>query len=86
VPIICRFYGIVVRMYYRDHNPPHFHATYGSDEALVDIASADVIAGRLPNRAAALAAEWGRLHGGELAANWDRMRDGEPPFPIDPLD
>jgi hypothetical protein len=86
MPIVSRFYGIVVRMYYNDHNPPHFHAEYGSSEALISIDSADILAGALPNRAASLAAEWARKRRVELLLNWNRLRDREPPFPIDPLD
>jgi len=45
MPCICNFYGIAIYMYYRDHAPPHFHAFYGSDEAVFDIATSGVIAG-----------------------------------------
>jgi hypothetical protein len=37
MPESCRFYGIIIRMYYDDHNPPHFHAFYGDDEAWINI-------------------------------------------------
>jgi len=48
VPEICRFYGIVIKMFYADHPPPHFHAEYGEHEALVTIPDAVVFAGSLP--------------------------------------
>lgn len=86
MPIVSRFYGIVIRMYYNDHNPPHFHALYGGSEAIVEISDSDVIAGELPARARNLVVTWTDIHRGELEDNWRRMRDGEPPFPIDPLD
>lgn len=66
MPTICRFYGITIRMYFRDHPPRHFHAIYGDDEALIDIQSLSVLAGHLPRRAAALVLEWAGLHQDEL--------------------
>lgn len=50
MPEICRFYGIIIRMYYDDHNPPHFHAQYGSDQATVAISTLAVIAGVATSR------------------------------------
>lgn len=72
-------------MYFADHNPPHFHAHYGGDEALVEIATLSVIAGRLPPRAMGLVAEWASLHRGELEAAWRRARDLRAPGKVDPL-
>jgi hypothetical protein len=51
MPEISRFYGIVIRMYYDDHPPPHFHAHYGEDEALINIHTMAIVAGQLPPRA-----------------------------------
>ncbi len=48
MPELSRFYGIVVRMFFNDHTPPHFHVYYGSDEALFAIETLSLIAGRLP--------------------------------------
>ena len=62
MPELSRFYGIVVRMFSNDHGPPHFHAYYGSDEALVAIETLSVFAGRLPPRAMGLVVEWASLH------------------------
>jgi len=45
MPELCRFYGIIIRMFWEDHPPPHFHASYGNNEALVDILTAEIIAG-----------------------------------------
>ena len=47
MPELCRFYGIIIRMFWEDHPPPHFHAAYGNNEALVDILTAEIIAGSL---------------------------------------
>jgi hypothetical protein len=50
MPEISRFYGVVIRMYFADHNPPHFHAFYGGQEARIDIQSLAAFSGRLPPR------------------------------------
>ena len=50
MPEICRFFGIVIKMFFDDHNPPHFHAEYGGDIALIDIGNLSVFSGRLPPR------------------------------------
>jgi hypothetical protein len=79
------FYGIVIWMYYDDHNPPHFHATYGEHEAIVEILTRRVLRGSLPPRALRLVEEWALSHAEELHADWQRARDGEPLVAIDPL-
>jgi hypothetical protein len=48
MPELCRFYGIIIRMFWEDHPPPHFHASYGNNEALINILTAEIIAGSLP--------------------------------------
>jgi len=58
MPEICRFYGIVIKMYFDDHNPPHFHAEYAEHEALIDVNTLSVFSGRLPPRALGLVTEW----------------------------
>ena len=85
MPEISRFFGIVIRMYYNDHNPPHFHARYGSSEAIIGINPLVVLEGDLPARATALAMEWAALHQQELLENWTRLRRAEGPHAIDPL-
>lgn len=62
MPVLSRSYGIVVKMYYDDHTPPHFHAAYGGDEVVVGLDSLEAIRGRLPSRAMKLLAEWSALH------------------------
>jgi len=74
MPEISRFLGIVIKMFFDDHNPPHFHAEYGGDLALIDIRSLAVFSGRLPPRAPGLVIEWSTLHQRELLADWDRGR------------
>ena len=85
MPVVSRFYGVTVRMYYNDHAPPHFHAVYGKDEVVVEIESSAVLRGRLSPRAMGMVAEWASLRRDELRANWDRARNAEPLAPIDPL-
>lgn len=67
MPEICRFYGIVIKMYFADHAPPRFHAEYAEHEARIAIGSLAVISGRLPPRAMGLVAEWATLHQEDLS-------------------
>jgi hypothetical protein len=71
MPEISRFFGIVIRMFFDDHNPPHFHAEYGEHEALIDIRTLSVFSGRLPPRAMGIVIEWATLH----RADWERARE-----------
>ena len=75
MPVISSFYGILIRMYFADHAPPHFHAAYQGHEALVRISDVAIIEGSLPNRARRLVADWALAHGPELEANWQRGQD-----------
>ena len=70
VPTISRFYGIVIRMYFADHAPPHFHAVYAGEEAVIAITTLEVLRGALPDRALRMVREWASMHRDELAANW----------------
>ena len=85
MPRLSEFYGIVVYMYWRDHNPPHFHAIYAGDEALVKISDGTFLAGSLPRTAARLVGEWTELRRDELAGNWERAQVPEALLPVDPL-
>ena len=86
MPEICRFFGIVIRMYFLDHAPPHFHARYGDSEAQIRIEPVGLLAGHLPARALALVVEWATLHQDELRENWRRLHADEPPARIAPLE
>jgi len=85
MPQISFFLGIVIRMYYRDHNPPHFHAVYAEHEGLIDINKAELISGSLPARVLGLVIEWTALHQKELNDNWDIAKKQEPLKAIAPL-
>ena len=74
---IAWFYGIAIRMYVRDHPPPHFHAVYAEYEANVSIETGEVIDGALPRAAAHLVREWTLARQQQLRENWRRARAGE---------
>jgi hypothetical protein len=81
----ARFFGIAIRMYCDEHNPPHFHAIYAGGEAQVDIDSITVLEGKLPNRAVSMVLEWAALHQRELMQNWQRLRNDQRVEKIEPL-
>jgi hypothetical protein len=85
MPEISRFYGIIIKMYYDDHNPPHFHAEYGEREALIEINTLALIAGNLPARAMGLVTEWATIHKDELLKDWEKVKNLEIPDKIEPL-
>ena len=86
MPEISRFYGIVIKMYFGDHNPPHFHAEYGDKQVVVNLNTLAIIAGKLPPRAMGLVTEWATLHQQELQELWERAENLQPLGRIDPLD
>ena len=85
MPIISSFYGIIIYIYFQDHNPPYFHARYNEFEALISIDTFGIIKGQLPGKAMALIVEWAILHKDELIKDWDLASQNEIPFKIDPL-
>lgn len=86
MPEISRFFGIVIRIFYSDHAPPHFHAVYGSTEAQIGINPVQLLNGKLPRRALAMVLEWAALHQQELLRDWALASQELPPQPIDPLE
>jgi hypothetical protein len=85
MPELCRFYGIVIQMYYRDHPPPHFHALYAGQRATIDIETLAFIEGAIPGRARGLVIEWAALHQEELRAPFLQAAAMEAPGKIAPL-
>jgi ABC-type glycerol-3-phosphate transport system substrate-binding protein len=71
MPEITRFYGIVIKVFFGDHPPPHFHAIYGEYNALLDIESLTIIEGDLPSRAQKMVEEWARLYQKDLLDMWN---------------
>jgi hypothetical protein len=86
VPEISRFFGIVIAMYYREHDPPHFHVRYAGFHALVGMRPLAVLRGSIPPRVLGLVTEWAARHETELVADWERARRNEPLLPIPPLE
>ncbi len=86
MPEISRFFGILIKMYFDDHNPPHFHAEYGENMAQVDIRNLSVFGGHLPPRVKGMVIEWATLHREELLDNWQRARAQQPVQNIAPLE
>ena len=85
MPEISRFFGIIIAMFYSEHNPPHFHARYGGDRVAIDIRTLRVLEGSLPPRALGLTVEWASQHQQELLADWELARSGHAPEKIAPL-
>jgi hypothetical protein len=86
MPEISRFFGIIIRMYPDDHNPPHFHARYAGREIEVSIRTLEILKGRLPVRAVYSVMEWAEMHQGELTENWRLLMAGKEPQKITPLE
>ena len=86
MPVVSSFFGINIRMYYNDHNPPHIHVEYEKSKAVVDF-QGNVLKGALDSRTALkLVREWIDLHSAELMDDWTAARDGREIKKIDPLD
>ncbi len=85
MPTISVFYGIMIRMFFNEHAPPHFHVLYGEDQATIDIERLEVLEGAIPRRALELVLDWAELHRAELLENWRLCRAMQQPGRIEPL-
>jgi hypothetical protein len=85
MPELCRFLGIIIRMYINEHAPAHFHAEYGEYEITVDIETG-VVTGKFPRRAMSAVLEWYLLHKEVLMQNWQLAIDRKPLLKIQPLE
>ncbi len=88
MPELCRFFGVIIRMYVEvgvPHHTPHFHAYYQDEAAVYGLAPVDLISGSLPRRQHRLVEAWAELHEAELLADWQRLQAGQTPLPIEPL-
>lgn len=85
MPVISRFLGIVISMFWNDHAPPHFHARYGEYAIAVNVDNG-VVEGKFPQRALRHVLEWYGLHQEELRRNWEPCRQSQLPTPIEPLE
>ena len=84
MPEISRFYGIIVKMYFNEHNPPHFHLEYQGFKAKMEIDSGR-LEGTMPKTAISLTLQWLDEHRQELLENWERIENNEPLKKIEPL-
>lgn len=86
MPVISVFFGVVIRMFYREHGVAHFHAEHQGQQATFTF-DGKLLAGSIGSRTALrLIAEWAAVHGPELEANWERMKTGRSLERIEPLD
>jgi hypothetical protein len=86
LPVISQFFGIIIRMFYDEHNPPHLHAEYHGRKALFDF-SGNIMQGNLDSKTATkLVREWIDQHYMELERNWEQSKAGKQLRSIKPLD
>lgn len=86
MPTISEFFGISIRMYYDDHNPPHFHAYYNNHEAIIAINTMELLEGHLPARAKSLVIEWAIENRQSLLQDWQLAEKHQPLRKIKPLE
>ena len=77
MPVISSFFGILIKMFFADHAPPHFHAEYGVYKCLIGIKDFAIVEGYLPPRALSLVIEWASQHQEELMGNWKVLSENE---------
>jgi hypothetical protein len=86
MPELSPFYGIIIRMFYGDHAPPHFHAVYQGEEVQINLETLEVMKGSMRRRALVLVQEWAALHREELWQAWDDASHNQEPSKIAPLE
>ena len=84
MPEISRFYGIIIKMFFNEHNPPHFHAEYQGFKVSISIEKG-IVEGRMPKRALNLIFEWLEIHKDELIENWKSIEETGDYNKIEPL-
>ena len=85
MPTICMFRGIKIFINWRDHMPPHFHATYGGQNVIVSIRDLEVLEGTMPNKQLKMLLGWAAFHQEELMENWELAVNKQELFAIEPL-
>jgi len=85
MPEISRFLGIIIQMFFDEHNPPHFHARYNDTKATFDIKTLNILEGNLPIKVRNLIVEWADQHKQELLEDWKLVQSGRNPKKINPL-
>ena len=86
MPEISRFFGIIISIFYDEHNPPHFHARYGKNKVAIDIRTLKVLEGKISPRALRMVKEWASGYQKELMHDWELAQANKPPEKIPPLD
>lgn len=86
MPEICRFFGIVIKMFYDDHTPPHFHVEYNEYKAVIDIQSLVMFGGYLPPRSFGMVIEWASQHQCKLLDLWERASNHQTLYKLPPLE
>lgn len=86
MPAICRFFGIIITMYYDDHDPAHFHASYERYRCSIAIEDLHIMSGNLPARAMRMVKEWAAIHKDELLRNWEKAKNHHELCKIEPLE
>lgn len=84
MPTLSMFFGIIIRMFVDDHNPPHFHASYQDNIAVFDL-EGNLLEGEFPSKQTKLVVAWAQIHHDELVANWELAKNKESLFRIEPL-
>ena len=84
MPEICRFYGIIILMNFKDHAPAHFHVWYGEYKAIITIKEG-IVKGEMPQRALRMVFDWIDIHKDELFLDWELAQKGEKLINIEPL-
>jgi hypothetical protein len=86
MPEISRFLGVIIAMFYKEHNPPHFHVRYNEHKAAISIKDLAVLKGKLPAKVLGLVIEWASLHQQELLENWEAAKQWQTLKSIAPLE
>jgi len=86
MPVLSRFYGIIIRMFFDEHLPSHFHAEYGEYELVVGISPINILKGKAPKRVQSMVLEWAALHQVELLEDWQLCQTQRQPRSIEPLE
>ncbi|BCD92659.1 hypothetical protein fh0823_27960 (plasmid) [Francisella halioticida] len=85
MPTISRFFGIIISMYWDEHNPPHFHVRFGEYKCSIAINDVSIIVGELPKKQERLVLAWTEIHQLELLKNWELCQNDQHPMEIEPL-
>jgi len=86
MPVISAFFGMLIRVFHADHEPPHIHVQYGEYEAIVEIKTGNVLKGKLPRRLSGMVKKWLELRRSEVMKAWEDARAHRMPHKVKPLE